>query len=75
MSASLLGSYPTYGQAKTAALELVALTGLSAGIEGPDTRPHGRDVPKRMQTWTVRFLPRPENRYGHELRIEAVEPV
>lgn len=25
--------------------------------------------------WTVKMLPRPENRYGWELRCEAVEPM
>ncbi len=35
---------------------------------------YGIEKPTAYSGWTVKMLPRPENRYGWELRCEAVEP-
>lgn len=36
---------------------------------------HGIEKPTAYAKWTIKMLPRPENRYGWELRCEAVEPI
>ena len=35
---------------------------------------HGIEYSKLDKLWVVRVIPRPENRYGCDLRCEAVEP-
>lgn len=56
--------FKTWAEARAFAEATANKTGVACGIEKPTT----------LQSWTVRFLPRPENRYGWETRCEAVEP-
>lgn len=57
-----------YNAAYAEAVEKARATGLDVGIERKRCPIRGRDV------YTVRFLPKPENRQGHELRCEVVTP-
>jgi len=57
-------SFSDYDTAKAYAREQVELTSLDMGIE--KTNEFGRKV------FVVKGLPRPENCYGHELRMERV---
>ena len=57
-------SFSDYDAAKTHARELVKLGGPDAGIE--KTKEFGRTV------FNVKFLPRKENCFGHELTMERV---
>lgn len=56
--------FATYEQAFDHAVEQSNKIGVAHGIEKPTL----------YQKWTVKMLPRKENRCGWELRCEAVEP-
>lgn len=56
-------SFKTYGEAFKVAQEEANASGMSRGIEKP--------VPPYNQ-WSVIVLPRPQNRFGHELRCQVV---
>ncbi len=57
-------SFQDYESAKNYARELVLMGGPDAGIH--KTREFGRLV------YNVKFLPKPENCFGHELTMERV---
>ena len=56
--------FETWQEARDYAQGEADRMGLSFGIEKPTP----------YQAWSVKMLPRPENRFGWELRCEAVEP-
>jgi hypothetical protein len=58
--------FTTWKSAHTYAIELARQCKMSAGIE------KSREFNKEI--FLVKLLPRPENRCGHELRMEVVEP-
>lgn len=58
-------TFPTWQAAYDWAQAEADRTGLSLGIEKPSPYERG---------WLVRYLPRPENRYGYDTLCEAVEP-
>lgn len=57
--------FPTWKEAYEYARRQANKLQIAHGIEKPTPFEHA---------WTVKMLPRPENRYGWELRCEAVEP-
>jgi hypothetical protein len=58
-------TFPTWNEARDHAEAKVRRLGIAHGIEKPTRFEKG---------WRVFMLPRPENRQGHELRCEALEP-
>lgn len=59
--------FKEWKSAHTAAIELARLIGHDVGIwHAPN--------PLDGDGYDIRSLPRPENRYGHELRCEVVTP-
>lgn len=60
-------TFTDYGEAYAEAVKWVKRTGLSVGIE--KLRPYGG-----AEVMKVRFLPKPENRYGYDATCQAVEP-
>jgi hypothetical protein len=56
--------FRTWHEARAYAEEKASEYGVAYGIEKPT----------QFAGWTVKMLPRKENRYGWELRCEAVEP-
>lgn len=59
-----MAEFKTYEEAKTFALEQAMKLDIAHGIEKPTA----------YSGWTVKMLPLPQNRFGFELRCEAVEP-
>jgi hypothetical protein len=56
--------FPTWKEARAYAEHQADAFGLAFGIEKPT----------KFSKWTVKMLPRKENRYGWERMCEAVEP-
>lgn len=61
---SPFGEFDSYREARATAQTFANRSGLSVGVEKPTA----------YQSWTTKLLPRPENRQGHELAIECVDP-
>ncbi len=59
-------SFTDYKEAHKSAVELARLLGRETGIEA--IKEFGRKV------FNVHSLPKPENRYGYELRMQVVRP-
>ena len=59
-------AYDSYHDAHEAAISLARASGLDVGLAKGNE--YGRTV------FTLRYLPKPENRCGHELRCEIVRP-
>jgi len=57
-------TFGTYEEAFVHAQREANASGISRGIEKP--------VPPCKSEWTVIVLPRPQNRFGHELRCQVV---
>jgi hypothetical protein len=60
-----MSEFATWREARDAAEALANKLGISVGIEKLTA----------FQGWTIKLLPRPENRCGWELRCECVDPV
>jgi hypothetical protein len=57
-------TFRDYNQAKEYARQLASMGGPDAGI--------GKTYEFRMKVFEVKFLPKPENCFGHELTMERV---